>query len=154
LYIAGKILIIMIQQNYAHHARWVKGFHFILGLLLIIGFISSLVNIWLQYSQHFDMMSSLLIAVLFICAIQLFWYARQFAIKAQDRAIRAEENFRYFILTHKALDNRISMSQIIALRFAPDEEVVVLADRAVNETLSPDEIKREIKNWRADNYRA
>jgi hypothetical protein len=154
LYIAGKILIIMIQQNYAHHARWVKGFHFILGLLLIIGFISSLVNIWLQYSQHFDMMSSLLIAVLFICAIQLFWYARQFAIKAQDRAIRAEENFRYFILTHKALDNRISMSQIIALRFAPDEEFVVLADRAVNETLSPDEIKREIKNWRADNYRA
>jgi hypothetical protein len=144
----------MIQQNYAHHARWVKGFHFILGLLLIIGFISSLVNIWLQYSQHFDMMSSLLIAVLFICAIQLFWYARQFAIKAQDRAIRAEENFRYFILTHKALDNRISMSQIIALRFAPDEEFVVLADRAVNETLSPDEIKREIKNWRADNYRA
>jgi hypothetical protein len=154
LYIAGKILIIMIQQNYAHHARWVKGFHFILGLLLIIGFISSLVNIWLQYSQHFDMMSSLLIAVLFICAIQLFWYARQFAIKAQDRAIRAEENFRYFILTHKALDNRLSMSQIIALRFAPDEEFVVLADRAVNETLSPDEIKREIKNWRADNYRA
>jgi hypothetical protein len=144
----------MIQQNYAHHTRWVKGFHFILGSLLIIGLISSLVNIWLQYSQHFDMLGPVLIALLFICAFQLFWYSREFSIKAQDRAIRAEENFRYYILAHKPFDNRITMGQIIALRFAPDEEFVVLADRAVNETLSPDEIKREIKNWRADNHRA
>jgi hypothetical protein len=144
----------MIQQNYAHHTRWVKGFHFILGSLLIIGLISSLVNIWLQYSQHFDMLGPVLIALLFICAFQLFWYAREFSIKAQDRAIRAEENFRYYILAHKPFDNRITMGQIIALRFAPDEEFVVLADRALNETLSPDEIKREIKNWRADNHRA
>lgn len=144
----------MIQQNYAHHTRWVKGFHFILGSLLIVGLISSLVNIWMQYSQHFDMLSSILIALLFICAFQLFWYARQFAIKAQDRAIRAEETFRYYMLANKPLDSRINMQQIVALRFAPDEEFVILADRAVNETLSPDEIKREIKNWRADNYRA
>ena len=144
----------MIQQNYAHHTRVVRGFHIILGSLLVIGFIGSLVNIWLQYSQHFDMLSSVLIAILFICALQLFWYTRQFSIKAQDRAIRAEESFRYYILAHKPFDSRITMGQIIALRFAPDEEFVVLADRAVNETLSPDEIKREIKNWRADNHRA
>ena len=144
----------MIQQSYAHHTRTVKGFHFVLGTLLALGFIGSLVNVWFQYSQHFDMLSSILIVVLFICATQAAWYARQFAIKAQDRAIRAEESFRYYILAHKPFDSRITLEQIIALRFAPDEEFVILADRAVNETLSPDEIKREIKNWRADNYRA
>jgi hypothetical protein len=52
------------------------------------------------------------------------------------------------------MDSRITMPQVIALRFAPDEEFVVLADRAVRENLSADEIKKAIKNWRADNHRA
>jgi hypothetical protein len=45
-----------------------------------------------------------------------------FALRAQDRAIRAEENLRHFILTGKPFDSRLRMSQIIALRFAPDDE--------------------------------
>jgi len=45
------------------------------------------------------------------------------------------------------------MKQIIALRFAPDDEFVILADRAIKENLSPVEIKKEIKNWRADHHR-
>jgi hypothetical protein len=79
---------------------------------------------------------------------------RQFALKAQDRAIRAEESLRYFILTGKAIDSRITMGQIIALRFAPDEEFVLLTEKAAAEGLLPNDIKKEIKNWRADNHRA
>ena len=45
------------------------------------------------------------------------------------------------------------MAQVIALRFAPDDEFVVLADRAAKDNLTPAEIKREIKQWRADNFR-
>jgi hypothetical protein len=144
----------MKEQNYLNHARYVPGFHIILGLLLLIGTIGSLVNIWLHCSAHDDVIGSILIALLFICGLLLFWYARQFPIKAQDRAIRAEENLRYFILTRNPLDSRITMGQIIALRFAPDDEFVVLAERAVKEKLTPDEIKKAIRNWRADNYRA
>ena len=144
----------MNEQNYANHTRWVKGFHFVLGSLLIIGAICSLINIWLQWTAGDGVMNAILIALLFICSILMFWYAREFAVKVQDRAIRTEENLRYFILTRNQLDKSISMSQIIALRFAPDDEFVVLADRAVRENLSSDEIKKAIKQWKADHHRA
>jgi Co/Zn/Cd efflux system component len=144
----------MNEQNYANHARYVKGFHFVLGSLLIIGAIVSLVNLWMQWSAKDEVLTAVLIVLLFVSGIFLFWFSRQFALKAQDRAIRAEENLRYFILTRKPLDSRITMRQIIALRFAPDDEFVVLVDRAINESLTPVEIKKAIKNWWADNYRA
>jgi hypothetical protein len=83
----------------------------------------------------------------------LLWYARIFALRAQDRAIRAEENFRHFILTGKPLDSRLRMSQIIALRFASDEEFVELAKKAAEEGMKMKEIKMAIKNWRPDYHR-
>jgi hypothetical protein len=76
-----------------------------------------------------------------------------FSLKAQDRAIRAEENFRHYILTGKPLDSRLTTRQIIGLRFASDEEFPALAVRAVEENLSEDEIKRLVKKWRPDYYR-
>ena len=72
----------------------------------------------------------------------------------QDRAIRAEESLRYYILSGKLPDKRLRMSQIIALRFASDEELIELAKRAVEEQLSSSAIKNAIRNWRADYYRA
>jgi hypothetical protein len=85
--------------------------------------------------------------------LSLFFHARQFALKAQDRAIRAEENFRHYYLTGKPLDSRLTTRQIIGLRFASDEEFPSLSVRAVEENLSEDEIKRLIKKWRPDYYR-
>ena len=83
-----------------------------------------------------------------------FFKIRRFPIAAQDRAIRAEENLRYFTLTGKLFDNHLTMSQIIALRFAPDNELVALTDRALKESLSNAAIKKAIKNWKADHHRA
>jgi len=143
----------MLQQNNAHHKRYVNGYHFILTTFLLIGTITSLVNVYLQWAAHYDMLNSILIALLFICGLFIFYYMRQFPLRAQDRAIRAEENLRHYILTHKPLDSRVTMGQVIALRFAPDNEFIVLADRAVKESLSPAEIKKEIKQWKADNHR-
>ncbi len=80
-------------------------------------------------------------------------FARIFALKAQDRAIRAEENLRHFALTGKLLDPRLTVKQIIGLRFASDAEFVALAQRAAEEKLSLDAIKRAVKDWRADYYR-
>ncbi len=78
---------------------------------------------------------------------------RTYALKAQDRAIRAEENLRHFILTGKPFDSRLNIRQIIALRFASDEELPTLAKKAAEENLHSKEIKQQIKDWRADNYR-
>jgi hypothetical protein len=91
--------------------------------------------------------------VLSACMIPVALYARIFALKAQDRAIRAEENLRHFAMTGKLLDARLSVKQIVALRFASDGEFTTLAARAANDSLSPTAVKQSIKNWRADEDR-
>jgi hypothetical protein len=87
---------------------------------------------------------------IFLC---LFAFVRIFALKAQDRAIRAEENLRHFALTGKLLPATLRIGQIVALRFASDEEFVALAIKAAAENLSVKQIKESINNWKADTYR-
>jgi len=144
----------MNEQNFANHARFVKGFHFVLSLMLFAGIVGSSINIWVQLSKGESVFSAVLITLLFICCMFLFAFTRQFPLKVQDRAIRAEESLRYFILTGKPIDSRISIQQIIALRFAPDEEFIELTEKALNENLTPKEIKKAIKKWRPDFHRA
>lgn len=79
---------------------------------------------------------------------------RTFALKAQDRAIRAEENLRHYVMTGKLHDKSLSIQQIIALRFASDEEFVALSERAAKEKMSNRDIKKAVKNWKADYHRA
>jgi hypothetical protein len=83
-----------------------------------------------------------------------YFMFRTFALKAQDRAIRAEENLRHFVMTGRLHDKSLSIHQIIALRFASDEEFLALAEQAVKENMSSREIKEAIKSWRADYHRA
>ena len=106
-----------------------------------------------SWGDHERVYSASLILVLTACMSVLAIYARVFALKAQDRAIRAEENFRHHILTGKLLDPRLSVRQIVALRFASDAEFPALAARAAAENLPPKEIKLAVKDWRADEYR-
>ena len=80
-------------------------------------------------------------------------FTRSFPLKAQDRAIRAEENFRYYLLTGKLLPSGLKISQIVALRFASDDEFPKLVERTLSENLSSKQIKQAIQNWKPDNYR-
>ena len=138
----------MNEQNFKNHTRFVPLYHYVAGTLVIAIFGGSIVNL-IHADAHTHYSAALIVCIAFVL-ILLFWYARSFALKAQDRAIRAEENFRHFILTGKPLDDRLRMSQIIALRFASDEEFPSLAKKAVEGQLSSKEIKATIKNWRAD----
>ena len=116
------------EQNYDNHKRFVPGFHYLLGSFLLIGTIASIVNAVFQLLAHDNGFSAILIVLLFICCILLFWFTRGFAVTVQNRAIRAEETLRYYILTGKTIDARLTMGQIIALRFAYDSEFLVLAE--------------------------
>lgn len=142
----------MSEQNFKNHTRYVPLYHFVAGFLVIAIFGGSIVNL-LHADAHTHYSAALLVCVAIVLLI-LFWYARAFALRAQDRAIRSEENFRHFILTGKPFDKKLGMGQIIALRFASDEEMPALAKRAVEENLSSKQIKEAIKNWRADDNRA
>ncbi len=141
----------MTEQNLKNHTRLVPIYHYVAGTLILLGFGGSIVNLF-HADAHTHYSAALLVVVFFVLLI-LFWYARAFALKAQDRAIRAEENFRHFILTGKPLDKQLQMGQIIALRFASDEEFLALAKKAVEEKLSQKQIKQAIKNWKGDYHR-
>jgi hypothetical protein len=143
----------MSTQSYANHARFVPMFHFVLFALLILTLIGGCVNLYESWGDHQRLYSAALIVVLSICGLLMFAFIRIFPLKAQDRAIRAEENLRYFAMTGKLLDPRLEVKQIVALRFAPDGEFVALAQRAAQESLSPKTIKESVKLWRADTYR-
>ena len=143
----------MTEQNYATHRRFVPMFHGVLFAILVLSLIGSVVNLVLSWGDHQRLYSASLIVVLEVTSLMLFFFCRIFPLKAQDRAIHAEENLRHFVLTGKLLDPSLSALQVVGLRFACDEEFVLLARRAAEEHLSPDAIKRAIKRWRPDTYR-
>jgi hypothetical protein len=138
-------------QDYKTHRRLVPGFHGLGYLLAFTVLGGGIAYACYDCPQH--VIPGLLSTATGMSLLVLLWFSRSFALKAQDRAIRAEENFRHFILTGKPLDSRLRPSQIVALRFAPDAEFPALADRAAQEGLKNDAIKRLIQNWRGDFYR-
>ena len=144
----------MTTQNYANHARFVPLYHYVLSSLLVLTLIGSVVNLVQSIGDPERRYSASLIVVLTLCSCLLFYFCRTFPLKAQDRAIRAEENLRHFAMTGKLFDPRLTMSQIIALRFASDAEFIELARKAADANMPAADIKRAVRNWRADNYRA
>ncbi len=142
----------MEAQNFKNHPRFVTGYHYVLGILALAILIGSMVNIY--HAAPENHYSAWLIFALTIALILTAYYARVFALKAQDRVIRAEENFRCYLLTGKPIDARLKMSQIIALRFASDDEFLSLTKKAVSDDMSSKDIKAAIKNWKGDFNRA
>jgi hypothetical protein len=140
-------------QSYANHSQIVFLYHRVLTLLVGVTLIGSIVNLTKSWGDSVRIYNASLIVAVTVCLILVGFFARVFALKAQDRAIRAEEQLRHYVLAGKLLDSRLSVRQIVGLRFASNEEFVALAQRAADQSLSPDAIKREIKQWRADTYR-
>jgi Family of unknown function (DUF6526) len=143
----------MQEQNFKNHGRMVTGFHYVLSGIILVTFIMSLVNLTQEIQAGEGLLEPLMFVFLTISVLLAAWFARSFPLKAQDRAIRAEENFRHYLLTGKPLDSNLRMGQIIALRFAPDSELPSLAQKAVTENLGNKDIKQQIQNWKADNNR-
>lgn len=143
----------MSDQNFKNHTRYVPLHLF--GYLLA-GFVlgGSVVKFVRSYQTGlYGMLVPSLLVLISVVLIILLWYCRWFALRAQDKAIRAEENLRHFALTGKLFDPALRMGQIVALRFAPDDEFVSLAQRAVSENLTSKQIKAAIVNWKADHKR-
>ena len=141
----------MKEQNFNNHAQMVPGFHYLAfgGIIALLG---GSINYLLKSSAENKYLAALLVlaSVVFIL---IAWFTRTFALKAQDRAIRAEENLRHYVLTGKLLPSSLRVGQIVALRFAPDAEFPALVEKAATNDLSGKEIKQSIQNWKADFYR-
>lgn len=143
-------------QNYSNHTRWNPLFHFILMPLLVLNLLSHLVRLFLAAPESGRKALAFWV-VLSFALILLALASRMQALKAQDRTIRLEERLRYREvlspeLAQKAAD--LPVGQIIALRFASDEELAGLVQQVLDGKLTNQkEIKMAVKNWRPDHHR-
>jgi hypothetical protein len=140
------------KQTYENHVHYVPLYHYLTFLAMFILTAGAVYNLITCKTE--EVLQSSLLLLLVFTVISVSFHSRSFALKAQDRAVRAEENFRYFLLTGTPLPQRLTVYQIIALRFASDEELVSLVDKTLRENLTPKDIKQAVKNWKADYHRA
>ena len=144
----------MENQEFKNHSRLVPLFHFVTFGLIIATLVMSCIKFQRNMSTGLGgLITPITFLLIAFTLVFLAWFTRSFALKAQDRAIRAEESLRFFVLTGKLPDPKLTIQQMIALRFASDSEVIELAQRAVKENMTATDIKQAIKNWKGDYYR-
>ncbi len=143
----------MKNQSANHHTRYQPLQHFVWLPLSFIMLLSTILYIIVTIINGTFTVALVILLGAVILAIIPGMLARIYALTLQDRLIRSEEQLRYYMFTNNKLDERITTKQLIALRFASDEEFVKLVERTLAENLSPTEIKQAVKMWRADHQR-
>jgi hypothetical protein len=139
-------------QTYENHVRWQPPFHFFLLPVMLINVVWSIVQFVREPGWDRGWWIVVSLALVVLAAL-----ARTNPLTAQDRIIRLEEQLRYRQLLPADLAQQttaLTTGQIIALRFASDEELAGLVRQVLEgQFTKPAEIKRAIKNWRGDMLR-
>jgi hypothetical protein len=144
----------MAEQNFSNHTKWVPTYHFFVVPVMVVNFISAIVRL-VRMGISWDTGVYLLTAT----ALLIFVFnARVFALKVQDRVIRLEEQLRMARLLPDDLQGRIgefTTGQLVALRYAGDDELPGLARKVLNDKLTDVKaIKQMVQHWRPDHLRA
>jgi hypothetical protein len=138
-------------QSFQNHARLHPIFHLVLIPILFINVIIAAVLL-VRFPGWPTAWATVMAFALFLLALLV----RMNPVKVQDRVIRLEERLRLTALLPDPLRARISElseRQLIALRFAPDDEIPALVQKTLNENLAGKQIKQAINNWRPDHWR-
>jgi hypothetical protein len=141
-----------LPQTYANHARTHPLFHFFLLPGAAIFTVLTAVNV-VRHPQRLDAWALMLLGLLLPFAVLLI---RIYALQVQNRVIRLEERLRLHALLSADLCERVpelTPAQLIALRFASDQEVAGLAAKALESGMKPVDIKKSIATWRPDTFR-
>src|SRR5690606_26708718 len=122
--------------------------------LALILFVWTIVR--LDFNSSDSISTSIYFLLLGFIVLLISYLPRIYAIKNQNRVIRLEMRQHYFYLTGNTFyekEKLLTSAQIIALRFAGDNEILVLIDKTIKENTAPKEIKKSIKNWKEDHHR-
>jgi c-di-AMP phosphodiesterase-like protein len=140
----------MEKQTYRNHIRFYTPHHFIFYPILMILFAISVYKI----CTSDDALIWLFISIILIFFIFLGLMLRQhYALTLQNRIVKLELRYRYFSISGKKFEdfeNQLQEDQLFALRFAPDDELINLVEKALTEKLSGKAIKKSIINWKGD----
>ena len=142
------------SQNYSNHTRFDPVWHFFIAPVTLINVAAAIyatVHHWPQH--HVLFLWWVFLSLVLVVAVTR---ARQHSLITQDRIIRLEEKLRFHALLPPDLLERshsLSIRQIVALRFAADEELPGLVRRALDENLTNKQIKQAINSWRPDYLR-
>ena len=139
-------------QSFNNHAKIVPLFH---AFALPVSAISAA---WLLIRAFKSPSDTAIAALMGVALVVALFYMRIFALTVQDRIIRLEMRLRLRELLPADLQPRIhelTREQLVALRFAGDRELPVLARRVLDERLQDKKaIKALIQEWQADHLRA
>ena len=142
-----------VPQSYAHHRKFVPLYHFVSFAIFLVNQIWAVVR--LVRAPSWESGFGVLLAFALLC---VFWYSREFPLAVQDRLIRLEMRLRLQQVLPADLRPRIqelTPRQLIGLRFASDAEMTDLVrDVLANNIQDRETIKKKIKDWQADNFRA
>lgn len=139
-------------QTYQNHARLIPLYHYVALPVLLIN------ALWALYQLTRGVGGESVIALAVAVALLLIaFYARAFALAAQDRIIRLEEQLRLRALLPDDLQARINdhtTEQLIGLRFASDGELPALARKVLDNAIADRKtIKQMVQSWRPDYQR-
>lgn len=140
-------------QSASNHTRWYPPFHFVASPIVLLNFIIAIRHAW-HVGGRFAWWN-----VVFAFGVLVAVFAsRSMAVTVQDRLIRLEMRLRLRELLPAAQHAdilRLTVRQMVALRFAGDAELPSLVQRVLSGELSGDKaIKGAITNWQADWQRA
>jgi hypothetical protein len=144
------------EQSYRNHSKFVPAFHFLAFGILVVNLVWA---VWRVFQgAGLPLSDRVWGVVMAVALLLLIWYTRTFPLVVQDRVIRLEERLRLAQLLPPDLAPRIgelSTGQLVALRFASDEEIPELTRKVLEEKIrSREEIKKLIRHWRPDHLRA
>jgi hypothetical protein len=137
------------MQNYKNHVRYFPLHHFVITPLSLLLLSWSFWSLAESYADDGDLALPIYLLISAILIFLLPVNSRIYAIKNQNRIIRLEMRVRFFQLTGNSFsewEERLTLSQIIALRFAGDDELISLLEKAVDQKLNAKAIKRNIKD--------
>ncbi len=140
----------METQSYKNHIRFYPPHHFVY-YPIIMTFIAF--SVYFAFTTDDLLLWSFISAIFVVLFCLAFMLRQHYALTLQNRIVRLELRYRYLATTGErleAIEDQLKDAQLFALRFAPDEELKALTQRALTENLSGDAIKKAIQNWKGD----
>ncbi len=140
-------------QSASNHTRWYPAWHFIAAPITLINVFVAGRHAW--YAGGRMAWWNVVFAIGILVAV---FASRSMALTVQDRLIRLEMRLRLRGLLPAAQHPdilRLTVRQLVWLRFAGDAELPSLVQRVLSGELSGEKaVKGAIKDWQADWQRA